>query len=197
MVGVATLRQVHTRRELIVGSLPMLFAVHQLIEAFVWLGLRGDIASGIGDAARDAYVLIAHVLLPALVPIGFLLIEPLERHRRRLIPFVVLGLAVAGFFLWHALQDPITATAHDNDIGYDLHAPFGYGAAVAYVIATCGPALLSSRRYLRWFGAVNLSAACIAATVHEAVFASVWCLYAAIASVLIYEHFRRERSTPA
>ena len=95
MVGVATLRQVHTRRELIVGSLPMLFAVHQLIEAFVWLGLRGDIASGIGDAARDAYVLIAHVLLPALVPTGFLLIEPLERHRRRLITFVVLGLAVA------------------------------------------------------------------------------------------------------
>jgi hypothetical protein len=40
-VGVETLRRVRTRRELIVGALPLLFGVHQLVEGFVWLGLRG------------------------------------------------------------------------------------------------------------------------------------------------------------
>lgn len=195
VVGVATLRHVKTRRELIVGGLPLLFAVHQLIEAFVWLGLRGDISSGLGDAARDVYVLISHVLLPAIVPIGFLLIEPLGPHRRRLIPFVALGLAVSGFFLWHVVQQPVTAAIHPHGIAYDVHAPYGYGVAIAYIIATCGPAILSSRRYLRWFGVVNLTAALLAAVAQKAAFASVWCLYAAIASVLIYEHFRRDRDT--
>ncbi len=40
-VGVATLLHVKHRRELMFAALPTLFAVHQLIEGFVWLGLDG------------------------------------------------------------------------------------------------------------------------------------------------------------
>jgi hypothetical protein len=40
-VGVITLTKVKHRRELMFASLPVLFAVHQLIEGFVWLGLDG------------------------------------------------------------------------------------------------------------------------------------------------------------
>jgi len=38
-VGVMTLTRVKHRRELLFASLPALFAIHQLIEVFVWLGL--------------------------------------------------------------------------------------------------------------------------------------------------------------
>jgi hypothetical protein len=34
-VGVETLRRVRSPRELIVGALPLLFGIHQLIEGFV------------------------------------------------------------------------------------------------------------------------------------------------------------------
>jgi len=40
-VGVVTLTKVKHRRELLFAALPMLFAVHQFIEGFVWLGLDG------------------------------------------------------------------------------------------------------------------------------------------------------------
>ncbi len=40
-VGVLTLTRVRHRRELLFASLPTLFAVHQFIEGFVWLGLDG------------------------------------------------------------------------------------------------------------------------------------------------------------
>ena len=40
-VGVQTLRRVRVRRELIVGALPLLLGIHQLLEGFVWLGLPG------------------------------------------------------------------------------------------------------------------------------------------------------------
>jgi hypothetical protein len=33
----------------------------------------------------------------------------------------------------------------------------------------------------------------LAATLHHVDFASIWCFYAALASLLILEHFRRER----
>ena len=67
----------------------------------------------------------------------------------------------------------------------NLHqlAPLGTQAAVLYVIATCAPALLSSRRYLQWFGVVNLVGVAIAFTIREAEFTSVWCVYAALVSV--------------
>lgn len=194
VIGVATLRRVRTRGELLVGALPVLFAMHQLIEGFVWLGLQGKISSGLGDAARDAYVIYAFAVLPIVVPIGLLLLEPVGRHRVRLYPFVALGASVGLFLLWQVTQYPVSATALRACVSYQTHMPHEFVVATAYVIATCGPALLSSRTYLRWFGVANLLGVAVAATVHHVDFASIWCLYAAFASLLILEHFRRERT---
>ena len=193
-IGVATLRQVRTKRELLIGSLPLLFALHQFVEGFVWLGLRGDVSNGVEQAAVYIYVLYAFAILPLIVPLGFFLLEPVDSHRRWLRPFVVLGVGVSLFYLWHVIVDPLEAIAHPHGIEYLSGALGGYVAAVCYVIATCVPALLSSRRYLRWFGVANIAAAGFTFAVHQVEFASIWCLYAASASLLILEHFRRERA---
>ncbi len=194
VIGVATARRVRTRRELVVGALPALFALHQLVEGFVWLGLRGQVSSGLGDAATHAYVVYAYAVLPVIVPVGFLVLEPVRRHRRWLYPFVALGAGVGLFLLWQVTQYPILASEGAHCVLYETHGPDGDVLAILYVIATCGPALLSSRVYLRWFGLVNLAAAAIAASVQRVEFTSIWCLYAALASLLILEHFRRQRA---
>lgn len=193
-IGVVTLRQVRTRRELIVGALPLLFATHQLIEAFVWLGKSGQVAPGVANAAQEAYVVFAYALLPIIVPIGFLLIEPSRRHRRWLRPFVTLGAALGALLLWHVTQYPIHTTVHPLSITYDTHTPNWVVIGVVYMVATCGAPLLSSRPYLQWFGVINAVGAASAAMLHQLAFASVWCLYASIASLLILEHFRRQRT---
>lgn len=193
VVGIETLRRVRTRRELVVGALPLLFAVHQFSEGFVWLGLRGDVSSGLGDAAKDMYVIYAYAMLPMIVPVGLYLIEPSRRHRRWVLPFIALGLAVGGYLLWQVTQYPVHAQEQASCIAYSTHTPLGTQAAVAYVIATCAPALLSSRRYLQWFGAANIVGVAIALSIREADFTSVWCVYAALVSILILEHFRRQR----
>jgi hypothetical protein len=104
-----------------------------------------------------------------------------------------LGVAVGGFLLWQVTQHPLYAQEDASCIAYNSNAPYMAQAAVVYVIATCVPALLSSRRYLQWFGVVNLVGVAIAYSVREAEFTSVWCVYAALVSVLILEHFRRQR----
>ncbi len=197
VVGVATLRQVREPRGLLIAALPLLFALHQFVEGFVWLGLRGDVSSGLGDAARDVYVVFAHAALPVIVPLGLYLIEPSARHRRRMLPFVVLGALTGAYLLWQVTQFPVHAEARAHCIAYATHTPLGVPSAIAYVVATCGPALLSSRRYLRWFGVANLVGVAIAAALRQAEFTSVWCIYAALVSVLIYEHFRRQRAAGA
>jgi hypothetical protein len=196
VVGVETLRRVRDRRELVIGLLPLLFATHQLVEGFVWLGLRGQVASSLGNAARDAYVIYAHAILPMIVPIGFLLIEPSRTRRHALRGLVALGLAVGGYLLWQVTQYPIQAEEHAHCIAYSTHTPLGTEAAVAYIVATCAPALLSSRRYLRWFGVASIFGIALTIGLRDADFTSVWCIYAALVSVLILEHFRRARAEP-
>ena len=66
-----------------------------------------------------------------------------------------------------------------------------------YVAVTCGPALMSSRRYLRWFGLISLVGVIAVAVVRADELTSLWCLYVALASALILEHFRRQRSSEA
>jgi len=197
VVGVATLRLVREPRDLLIAALPLLFALHQLVEGFVWLGLQGDVSSGLGDAARDVYVVYAHAALPVIVPLGLYFIEPSARHRRWMLPFVVLGALLGLYLLWQVTQFPVHAEAHARCIAYATHTPLGVPSAIAYVIVTCGPALLSSRRYLRWFGLANLIGVGITVGLRQAEFTSVWCVYAALVSILIYEHFRRERRRDA
>jgi len=45
--GVITLTRVKHRRELLFASLPTLFAIHQFIEGFVWLGLDGILSPNV------------------------------------------------------------------------------------------------------------------------------------------------------
>ncbi len=196
-VGIETLRRVRRPRELIVGALPLLFGLHQLVEGFVWLGLRGQVSSGVGDAATGVYIVYAHAVLPAIVPLGFMLLEP-DRSRSRLMwPLVGLGVALGAYLLWEITAYPVGAQLQARCIDYTTHTPNDIVIGVLYAAATCGPALLSSRRYLRWFGLVSLVGVIAVALVRAEELTSLWCVYAALVSVLILVHFRRQRSAEA
>jgi hypothetical protein len=193
-VGVETLRRVRAPRELIVGALPLLFGIHQLVEGFVWLGLRGQVSSGLGDAAKEAYIVYAHAVLPVIVPFGFMLLEPNHRRARCMWPLVCLGLVMGLYLFWQVTAYPVGAQEEARCIDYTTHTPNDVLIGALYVVATCGPALISSRRYLRWFGLISLIGVIATALVRVDELTSLWCLYVALVSVLILEHFRRQRA---
>lgn len=196
-VGVQTLRRVRVPRELFIGSLPLLFGLHQLVEGFVWLKLRGQVSAGVGDTATEAYVVFAHAALPALVPVGFALLEPDSHRAARIWPLAFVGVLLGSYMLWQVTAYPVGAQAQARCIDYTTHTPNDYPIAVLYVAVTCGPALLSSRRYLQRFGLLCLIGVIATAIVREDELTSVWCVYVAFVSVLILEHFRRQRASEA
>ena len=191
-VGVETLRRVRAPRELIVGALPLLFGIHQLVEGFVWLGLRGQVSTGVGDAAKQVYIVYAHAVLPAIVPFGFMLLEPDRRRSRWMWPLVCLGVLLGVYLLWQVTAYPVGAKEEARCIDYTTHTPNDVLIGSLYVAATCGPALISSRRHLRWFGLVSIIGVIATALVRVDELTSLWCLYVAMVSVLILEHFRRQ-----
>ncbi len=190
LAGVQTLRHVHVRRELIIGSLPLLLGLHQIVEGFVWLGLRGQVATGLSNAAKLAYIVFAHVALPVIVPLGLVLLEPDRRRVRWVWPLACLGMLLGTYMLWQVTAFPVGAHVQARCIDYTTHTPNDPLIAGLYVLVTCGPALLSSFRHLRWFGLLALLGVIAAAIVRVDELTSVWCLYAALVSGLILVHFR-------
>lgn len=194
-VGVFALQRVRGRRELIVGSLPLLLGAHQFVEGFVWLGLQGRVSSGLQAAATETYVVFAHPVLPALVPLGFALLER-DRVRARWSWLLAgLGGTLGGYLLWQVTAFPVGAHEQGHCIDYTTHTPNAVLIVALYVLVTCGPALLSSHRYLRRFGLVSLLGLAVAGAVRAEELTSLWCVYVAVISVLILEHFRRQRAS--
>jgi hypothetical protein len=99
-IGVATLTKVKHRRELLFAALPALFAVHQFMEGFVWLGLDGILSPAVAHNMGAAFMLYAQGLLPFILPLSVLLFEPDVKSRRRMLPFLAIGTAIALYILW-------------------------------------------------------------------------------------------------
>jgi hypothetical protein len=190
-VGVATLAEVKHRRAFLFAAMPLLFAIHQFIEGFVWLGLDNVFPAYVAHNAGAAFVLYAQGLLPFLLPLSVYLIEPTKRRQRRMLWFVLLGGGLMLYILWGLTAYPLQVSAHGHSIVYFNPVTTTTTVAVLYVIATCGALLLSGFRYLIALGIANIIGLLVVMIVMRYAFTSIWCAYAAVISVLIYFHFRR------
>ncbi len=188
-LGVVTLTKVKHRRELLFAALPTLFAVHQFIEGFVWLGLDGILSPQVTHDMGVAFVLYAQGLLPFLLPLSVLLFEPGRKDRRRMMPFVVLGGLTTLYMLWGLAAYPLQIFVRGNSIIYINPATNNPTLAVFYVIATCGSLFFSRVRAMVLFGAANLVILLAVMEVKRYAFTSLWCAYAAVASVIILAYF--------
>jgi len=190
-VGVVTFSKVKHRRELLFAALPTLFAVHQFIEGFVWLGLDGILSPAVAHDMGAAFMLYAQGLLPFLLPLSVLLFEPNRTSRQQMLPFLVLGGATTLYILWALTAFPLQLYIRGNSIVYINQATNNLGVAVLYVIATCGSLFFSKIRMLVIFGAANLVILLVVMEVKRYAFTSLWCAYAAVASVIILAYFWR------
>jgi hypothetical protein len=190
-VGAVTLTRVKHRRELLFAALPMLFAIHQFIEGFVWLGLDGILSPAVAHNMGAAFMLYAQGLLPFLLPLSVLLFEPNAKSRRRMLPFLALGGATALYILWALTAFPLQLYIRGNSIAYINQATNNTAVAVFYVIATCGSLFFSEIKMMVIFGAANLGILLVVMEVKRYAFTSLWCAYAAIASVIILAYFWR------
>jgi hypothetical protein len=190
-MGVLTLVKVKHRRELLFAALPTFFAIHQFIEGFVWLGLDGILSPAITHNMGAAFMLYAQGLLPFLLPLSVVLFEPGAHARRRMFPFLILGTATTLYILWALTAFPTQVYIRGNSIVYMNAATNNLTVAIFYVIATCGTLFFSKVRAMVVFGAANLAILLFVMAVRRYAFTSLWCAYAAVASVIILAYFWR------
>ena len=188
-VAIDGLRHVHRPADLALAAVPVTLAGHQMVEALVWLGLSGNVSKSVWEPALYAYLVIAFGLLRARAGR-----RPRARAARGPAPmrgFVLAG-AVASFFLMSGVvRGPVVATIRGNHIDYFVNLWHGGTLVALYVVAVCGPCLVSRHRNLRWFGVANLVAAVLLAWLSKSSFISLWCVWAAFTSILMVAHLHR------
>ena len=196
-LAIASLRAAPAPRYLPIAALPAIFAVHQFIEGFVWLGFEGSVSTGVSTFATHLYLAIAQILLPLLVPAAVLLIEPQRRRRWVMAGCLAIGTLTAARFGWIIFAHDVGARESEHVVLYFTDIHIGVWATLGYILATCVPVVLSSKPYLRAFGIANVVGLSLAALVRYESVTSVWCLYAGFASVLVLVFLRQERRKAA
>lgn len=193
-IGIDALRHVERRAShLAIASLPVLFAFHQLDEAFIWFGLEGHVARSIEHVALWIYLLIAFVVLPIYVPLAVMGYEPTARRKWAMAPFAAIGAYVSVVLLLAMIRGPFGVTMHPLHLSYDLRLGHAYFIVVLYVIAVCGAFLFSGVRPMVVFGIINLVAVIIIVRLTVDGFASVWCAWAALSSGAIALRLRLQQ----
>ena len=190
-IGIDAYRNLRGRRShLLLATLPVLLGVHQLVEAFVWWGVEGQVPHALGRLALWVYLLIAFVVLPVFVPFAVLVLEPTGRRRWQMAPFVALGVGVSAVLAAAMLEAPISVEAQAYHLAYTVELSHGGIIVVLYVLSVCGALLFSGYRHIAVFGLVNFLCVAGLAWLTLDGFTSLWCAYAALSAGAIALHMR-------
>ncbi len=191
VVGIATLRHVRQPRAVLFAAVPLLFALHQFTEGFVWLGVDDIVRPDAKGHVVFLFILYAQGILPFLMPLAVLLMEPPGWRRNVVAALTAAGAALCGYVFYGLIVEESHVRVVDHSLNYDNAMTSTWWVALVYVIVTCGSLIASSHRVVMWFGLLNLAGVVVTILVKSYAFTSIWCLYAAIISVMIYWQFSR------
>ena len=194
VVAVDTIRHVAEPREVLLGSIPALFALHQFSEVFVWWNLEGRVGDNLARVMMWVYLVFALVALPSLLPAAIALVEDDERRRRWMWRVFGIGAITSIVMAWQLFDGDAEARAQDFHIKYVFGLQWPILVVGAYLVATCTPLLLAGWPSLRWYGVANVVAVGVVGAFAIGGIVSLWCFWAAISSFAIAIHMRRRRS---
>ncbi len=175
-----------------IAAVPLFFGIQQLVEGVLWLSLGYP---WVQAPATMAFLFFSHVFWPTFLPYAVWREETHPRRKDALAWFAWFGAAVSLYLLYFILRGPVVSTILGQGIAYDVPLPNHAVIPGAYVLATCGSCLVSSRKFLRVFGLALLASLGIAYGYYLDAFASVWCFFAAVLSFIVFVHLRQERAS--
>ena len=140
-----------------------------------------------------AFMLYAQGLLPFLLPLqrASVRTECEKPSQDAAVPLTTWRSTQRLYILWALTAFPLQLFVKGNSIVYINQATNNTAVALFYVIATCGSLFFSKIRMMVIFGAANLAILLVVMEFKRYAFTSLWCAYAAIASVIILGFFWR------
>lgn len=192
-IGVLALNRARGPRDVLLAATPLLFALQQALEGFIWLAAAGAQGQPMSSPLVLGYLIFARAFWPAYAPLAVMIVEPRRQRLRLMAPLLVVGAGVSAYLSWGLATLPYSAQVVGGHMIYRTQTGEALAVAVGYLAATTAPLLMSSHGVIRLLG-LAVSIGCVVAySFYWAAFQSVWCLFAAAASAVILLHFERRR----
>ena len=91
LLGIGTIKQTRSKRYLLLGSFPCLFALQQSLEGLVWTGIDNESLSQLTMVGTYGFLLFATFLWLILSPLSIYFLEQDQPKKRVLLALTVLG----------------------------------------------------------------------------------------------------------
>ena len=187
VVGAASVIRAGGIKQLPFAVIPVLFAIQQFSEGFLWLSLEGRSFEN-ETLFISTYLFFAQVLWPIWIPLAFLWLEK-DDHSRTLLKILAgVGILVGGYLAYCLLNYEVSAQIAGHHIKYFLDYPKplrGYGNLL-YGLATVAPAFISGIRGMKVFGVLIVAAYLVSFFYFRDALISVWCYFAAVISISVW-----------
>lgn len=171
----------------LLAAIPIFFALHQLAEGVLWLTLGDDVDAAWQGPAMFTFLVVAKIVWPAWVPLAVRAVEEDAGRRKVLSVLVVLGVLESVLFVYALQAYEVSANIAGGHVQYHIETPLPLRWVVdpIYAVVTVIPPLVSSIRMMRYIGVVVLASLIVSKIFYFDYFASVWCFFAALISLLV------------
>lgn len=201
VAGVITLKQVKRAEQLPLATIPMIFALQQAVEGWIWLMQTHHAPAWLEIILSHIFPFIAYTFWSIWVPYAVQKIETNPIRRKILSILQIIGILVGLFFLYFMLSGPLQVKIISHSIHYAFEFPLYAFSQWLYGIAIIGSTLVSSHKLVNLFGIGLIISYNIARFYFTPTYPSVFCFFSALISVIIYcqlrfdSHFQWHKQT--
>ncbi len=221
MAGVATYWQVIDRRQMLLASIPLLFAIQQAAEGVVWLSFGYDAFAPWRIIAAYFFLFFAFIIWPIWAPLSVYYLESMTQFkdrftppiggdpdfyprgdtylydhvRKRLLPYrimIAIGCLVSCYYVINLFRYDLIVQVLDCHILYKF--PSNVLSRVSYLFVVLVPFLLARELIIRLFGVLLGVAFLVSYFFYYYLLVSVWCFFGALLSILTFIVIYKQRN---
>ncbi|MEO7309858.1 MAG: DUF6629 family protein [Chitinophagaceae bacterium] len=185
--GAVAMAKAKTPPQRVFASIPLLFAIQQISEGFVWMGLSNPAFKGGLQLATFTFLIFAQIVWTLWIPLAMLLLEQQERRKKIIRGLLGAGVVLSIYHVWGLIVHPITGEALDCHIFYHVEylRPYKMYSGFVYGVAAIIPCFVSSVKRMWWLGAAFLVSYVATQIIYTIYIISVWCFFAALLSTIV------------
>jgi len=188
VIGVASIKKASSPSQISFASIPLIFAVQQITEGFVWLSLSNPAYAAYQQMATYNFLFFAQVVWPVWVPFAILKLEPKALRKKSEKILVGIGALVSLYLAYCLFSYPVESKIFGYHISYlqDYPSTLSFLCGFLYIVATIVPPFFSRIRRMWVLGAAILISYIITSIFYTDYIVSVWCFFASVISIAVY-----------
>ncbi|PIZ55533.1 hypothetical protein COY25_00875 [Candidatus Uhrbacteria bacterium CG_4_10_14_0_2_um_filter_41_7] len=185
--GAITLRN-SAKDKRMIAAIPIMFGIQQFLEGSQWLFLN---AGEVNACFGYGFLFFAFLVWPTYIPLAVYSVETNKNSKK-----ILKGLALLGFLttlggILSLATSQLFIEAIEHHVVYGAITDLRTTGVLIYVTAVVGSMFVASDKRIKFFGLLILISAGVAWVFFNYASYSVWCLFSAVLSGLIYIYLKK------